>query len=142
MNRGGKAQDQTDPAEKTRQSAWAPYFSSPRNRYFYQTRLLRWFELWQHPLNPDTPTELDRALSQTNLFLDQSPSFSDIQRRETAWKEALERLAAAIQELDASGILFVSKGVVDQGFRFAERHEPEGWKEAIGADVHWGEPGV
>ena len=72
---------------------WAEYFTHASNRIAdrFVSRLVTWFEWWNIPLESEkNPTELNNAISQTNLFYDSSQSF--VQRSAEDFELAFDRL--------------------------------------------------
>jgi hypothetical protein len=104
LARGGNPQEESD------FPPWAQYFTheSNRNGDRFVSRLTSWFAWWNISLeNPDgTPTELNLAISQTNLFYDSSKSFTARSKPEV--ELAFSRLQKAVKKLNASGLLLVS----------------------------------
>ncbi len=136
MNWGGNTSDPT--AGETESAPWAPLFSHPENYSKFQSPLLTWFSLWGHPLSYENPTELDRAIAQSNVFFDQSPRFLQSLKAER-WTIALNRLAGAIEELHFSGVLLVSTKVVDRVVWLSARGDIPKWAEVIG-NLVWDAP--
>jgi len=119
--------------------SWTPYFSHAMNECPFQTTLRDWFSLWQHPLNPEKPTMLDWAISQTNLFTDASDVFGDLGRGHDEWILAIEDLMMVAEFINASGILFVSTSLGDNISRYINNDwdgQPE-WRNETGLRVEW-----
>ncbi len=76
--------------------------------------LIRWFRWWNIPLEHDDscPTELNKAMSQTNLFYDSSASFE--LRPPDDMNLAYSRLKTSISRLNISGLLVASAKLVDE----------------------------
>lgn len=90
---------------------WASHFTDYQSNSKgdrFVSRLASWFAWWNISLeNPDrTPTELNLAISQTNLFYDSSKSFTARSKPEV--ELAFSRLQKAIKKLNASGLLLAS----------------------------------
>lgn len=134
MNWGGVSPN-SDPVK----GDWATFFADDAtNSDRFQQRLKHWFSFWGHPLYPDnTPCVLDRAISQTNMFLDQSKSFNLINRTADDWKFAMETFAETVSELRASGVLLFSKTIADKTSKYAMQGVAPKWTEVIGTDLAW-----
>ena len=132
-----------DPAKSdpNAKGGWARFFADDStNRDRYQPRLKRWFVCWGHPLYSDnTPSTLDWAISQTNMFLDQSISCNVRDRSVNEWKKAMETFAETISELDASGVIIVSKTIADCASWHAEKGISPKWSHTIGDNLSWGQ---
>jgi hypothetical protein len=93
----------------------APYFTHDCNRKAdkFVSRIASWFEWWGIPLEtPDgTPTELNQAISQTNLFYDSSKSFSARSSDEVSL--AFKRVRLTAERLNISGLLLAAVGMAD-----------------------------
>jgi hypothetical protein len=88
---------------------WAQYFTHESNRANdkFVSRLAVWFDWWGIPLEANgAPTELNCAISQTNLFYDSSKSFASRSTEEI--QLAFKRLDATITRLNISGLLLAS----------------------------------
>lgn len=88
---------------------WAQYFTHESNRTNdkFVSRLALWFDWWGIPLEVNgSPTELNCAISQTNLFYDSSRSFASRSTEEI--QLAFKRLDATITRLNISGLLLAS----------------------------------
>ena len=137
MNWGGKPRT-TDEGEAVSQP-WSPLFSHPENASRgFQSSLLTWFDLWGYPLSHQTPTLLDRAIAQSNVFFDQSARFLSRPKRER-WTIGINRLADAINILDFSGVLVVSSMVADWIVWLSARGEIPAWQKTMG-DIRWDTP--
>jgi hypothetical protein len=93
---------------------WGEYFTHRTNKEKdkFVSRLAKWFEWWDIPLeNAGHPTELNLAISQTNLFYDSSRLF-DI-REPYAMEWAFNRLKQNAVQLNVSGIIIASAKTVD-----------------------------
>lgn len=94
---------------------WADYFTheSNKTRDKFVSRLAAWFEWWGIPLEDQdgNPTELNNAISQTNLFYDSSKSF-DL-RPPHEMDMAYTRLGKTISRLNISGLLVASSKLVE-----------------------------
>jgi hypothetical protein len=100
---GGVPQPETD------LKPWAEYFTHPSNstKDKFVTRLVVWCNWWGISLESNgTPTELNRAISQTNLFYDSSKSFASRSAEEI--ELAFKRLDAIITRLNISGLFLAS----------------------------------
>jgi len=98
---------------------WAEYFTHVKNRTKdkFVSRLSTWFDWWGVPLEIEGhPTELNMAISQTNLFYDSSKSFEP--RKPDEVKLAFDRLKENAGLLNVSGILIASSKVIEE----AKRH--------------------
>jgi len=115
---------------------WAPYFSHPANSSRYQTYLLKWFRLWDWPLDPETPTLLDLAILQTNLFFTQSSRFRN-GFDDTQWTYAIQRLCAGIMRFNISGLMITSKEVGDRLIAASQNPSIPEWNRAIGQVQRW-----
>lgn len=106
------------PQPETEFKPWAEYFTHYSNRKSdrFVSRLATWFEWWGIPLESNgTPTELNLAISQTNLFYDSSKSFKA--RSEEELKLAFKRLTILIDGLNISGLLLASVSMADEAKR-------------------------
>lgn len=138
MNWGGKT-NTVNCGIETENSPWAPYFSHPENySRGFQAPLVRWFSLWGYSLSYKTPTHLDRAIAQTNVFFDQSPRFLDRPEKEK-WIHGITRLAEVVEQMDFSGILLVSTKVVDRLIWLSNRNEVPTWNRVVGR-LQWDIP--
>ena len=90
------------------------YFTHESNRDRFAGRLIVWFEWWGIPLkfSDGTPTELNHAISQTNLFYDSSQSFELRQPHEMEF--AYQRLQKTMARLSISGLLVASGRLVNE----------------------------
>ena len=94
---------------------WGEYFTHDTNRKGdpFVRRFALWFEWWGIPLDINgTPTELNLAISQTNLFYD-SYKLKNIERSEEENENAFERLKIIIKRLSISGLLLASPSMAD-----------------------------
>ncbi len=95
---------------------WAEYFTheSNRSKDRFVGGLIVWFDRWGIPLElaDGTPTELNHAISQTNLFYDSSKSFELRQPHEIEF--AYKRLQTTLARLNISGLLIASSKLVDE----------------------------
>lgn len=115
---------------------WAPYFSHPANYSRYQTYLLKWFNWWGWPLNPKTPTLLDLAILQTNLFFSQSSRFRN-GFDDAQWTYAIQRLCAGIMRFNISGLMITSKQVGNRFMAASQKVDIPEWNRAIGHVQSW-----
>jgi len=111
----------------------AEYFTheSNRSKDSFVSRLIVWFDWWGIPLELEdgTPTELNHAISQTNLFYDSSASFE--LRPPDDMKLAYERLQKNLMrpDINASGLLVTSAQLLDETQRrlsLSETREAKG----------------
>ncbi len=138
MNWGGKPEDSKRGVE-IESGPWAPYFSHPKNySRGFQAPLATWFDRWGYTLSHESPTLLDRAIAQTNVFLDQSPRFLD-KSEPGPWILGVTRLAAVVEEMDFSGVLFVSTEVVEWVIRFSSSNDVPKWNQVAG-NLRWDAP--
>jgi len=138
MNWGGSA-NEAERGIETESAPCAPYFSHPENYSFgFQAPLITWFGLWGFGLSHETPTQLDRAMAQTNIFFDQSPRFVNTPEKDK-WIFGLTRLAETIEQMDCSGILLVSTRVVDWIIRLSANGEIPKWNQVVGKQ-EWDTP--
>jgi hypothetical protein len=100
-----------DPDEKSFEP-WAEYFTHSSNRDNFTSRLIDWFKWWDIPLEltDGTPTELNHAISQTNLFYDSSKNFE--LRPPPEMESAYKRLQETLASLNISGLLITSAQLV------------------------------
>lgn len=107
LPRGGSPQQEED------FPPWAPYFTHKCNQDRFVNRISSWFAWWGLPLeNPDgTPTELNHAISQTNLFYDSSKSFAA--RTPQKVKQAFARVRLTVERLNISGLLLTGVALAD-----------------------------
>ena len=97
-----------EPVEKK-----ADYFTHPshKNGDRFVSRLSLWFDWWGIPLCEDGhPTDLNHAISQTNLFYDSTTSF---QLRPDKMEFAYTRLKKTLTRLNISGLLITSSRLVN-----------------------------
>jgi len=119
--------------------SWTPYFSHAMNECGFQTTLVDWFSGWQHPLNPEDPTDLDWAIAQTNLFIDAPDRFGDMGRGHDEWIQAIEDLMMVAEFINASGIMFVSTLLGDNIARYINSDQDRDleWRNETGIRVEW-----
>jgi hypothetical protein len=101
-----------------------------------------WFSRWGYSMNADQPGDIDRAIMQTNLFIDASRTFAEISRTDDAWIVAIEAFALAVRALDASGVLVISKTLGDNIAWYVNHKKfslPE-WGTTFGSGLTWTEP--
>ncbi len=133
MNWGGGGHGTT---EANNFDGWTEYFSSLENRYKYQEEIIKWFAAWGFPLTPDDPSIMDKALSQTNLFLNSSKHFNHKSYAEEDWIEALENLSQSVSMLKASAILFFSIGICRDALWRVKEHNVTAWNDVMGISYH------
>jgi hypothetical protein len=74
--------------------------------------LVRWFAWWEIPLESmGQPTPLNLAISQTNLFYDQSKRF--LARTSAELAHAFGRLSRIVEDLELSGVLLAGLTAAD-----------------------------
>ncbi|MGE0470054.1 MAG: hypothetical protein AB7L09_14365 [Nitrospira sp.] len=138
MNWGG-APKESDRGFETESKPWAPLFLHPENySRGFQSPLLTWFGLWGYTLLYETPTDLDQAIAQSNVFVDQTPRFLQKPKTEQ-WIHGFTRLAEAVKEMDFSGVLLVSKTVADWAIWLSERNHIPKWNQVVG-NLQWDAP--
>lgn len=107
-NYGLGAGDEAQPEGKFK--PWGKYFthSSNKEKDRFVSRIAVWFTWWGVPLEKDdgNPTDLNHAISQTNLFYHSSKSFGMKSSDDTA--AAFRRLMEGYGTLNASGLLVAS----------------------------------
>jgi hypothetical protein len=102
LNYGGKT-----PEPERSFSPPAEYFTHKDNKDKFSGRLALWFEWWGMPLEPGgRRTELNNAISQTNLFYDQTKLFK--LRRPEEIDLAYARLKKNLATHNISGLLVTS----------------------------------
>jgi hypothetical protein len=106
-NYGGKARPEIDMTE------WADYFTdykSNRTGDWFVSRLMSWFNWWGLPLETQEgkPTELNLAITQTNLFYDASPACDVSSKTKSEMNDAYTKLEIIIRHYDISGLIFPS----------------------------------
>lgn len=114
-----------DPKPEMKHEPWAEYFThykSNRKGDRFVSRLAKWFEWWGIPLETKNgdPTELNVAISQTNLFYDSSNFFNvrvDGAPSENDWKSSYSRLTSLIVGLNISGLLLAGVSMADEAKR-------------------------
>lgn len=126
---GGKKKD-----DETQQngSNQLRLFASRENSHPYQRSIIKWFEFWGFKLNPDQPTNMDYALSQTNMFLDSSRNFEDNPRTSEEWEIALERFANVVELLKPFAVLFLSIPTLKSALQYAQDCGAPQWKKVLG----------
>jgi hypothetical protein len=103
---------------KNKEESFAPeakYFTQPshKNGNKFVSRLALWFDWWGLPLETEgCPTELNNAISQTNLFYDSTKSFAS--RRQEERDFAYARLKEILTTLNISGLLVASSQLFDE----------------------------
>jgi hypothetical protein len=138
MNWGGKPKE-SDHGVETASPPWAHFFSHPENySRGFQAPLVTWFGLWGHTLLPENPTQLDRAIAQSNVFFDQSPRFLGMPEKDR-WIYGVTRLAEAVETMDFSGILLVSSTVVNWVIWLSEKNHVPKWNQVVG-NLQWDTP--
>lgn len=136
MNWGGSPKDASGD-----EVGWADFFADDNtNRDKYQPRIKQWFREWGFALAPNgKPTTLDLSISQTNLFLDQSPSFRDLARTLESWGEAMNVLADTIYTLDIRAVIIFSTTIASDIGWYLARCEAKTWRRVMGDTLQWSE---
>lgn len=138
-----KLKEQLSDSEK---SAPIAYFTSPINRaYKYQSSIIKWFRLWGHNLKAyDYGSDedylwcqrgqfkLEKCLSQTNVFLDSSPTANCIGRTAKDYNQAFERLARDMRLINPSLIIFFSTDIFFQWLSYLLHDDKQTWKDIAG----------
>jgi hypothetical protein len=115
-------------------AAKPPFFLSASNLDVYQRRIAKWFSCWGVAIGDVVPSD---AILQTNLFLSESRNFRIESVPLVDWVPAVQRLTHAVAELDGSGVIFFSKGLVPWTLNpeFPETDSP-----LLGRHVAWTPP--
>lgn len=104
------------PQGETSFEPWADYFTHESNytKDKFVSGLARWFDWWgiRLELESGCPTELNNAISQTNLFYDSTKSFELRQSDEMDF--AYTRLKKTLTRINTSGLLVASSQLVDE----------------------------
>ena len=104
------------PQPETLFEPWADYFAHESNKIKdkFVSRLAVWFDWWgiRLELESGRPTEINNAISQTNLFYDSTESFELRQPDEMDF--AYTRVKKTLTRLNISGLLVASSQLVDE----------------------------
>jgi hypothetical protein len=102
------------PGPETVFKPWGDYFTHESNKPTdrFVSGFALWFDWWDIPLEVNgQPTELNQAISQTNLFYDSSKYF--VLRPPDEMAFAFARLRTSILRLNISGLIVASSQLVD-----------------------------